>query len=147
MKLMVLPALLGLMLTASVVTATPAQAQFELAQQTKRRGSLADLNLTPEQQQRIQQIRQNARNQMQQVLTPEQRQQLSQLPGQTPEQRRATMKNLNLTDAQKQQMRQIRTSTRQQIEAILTAEQRQQLEARRQQWQQRRGQPGNPSNL
>ena len=84
---------------------------------------------------------------MQQILTPEQRQQLSQLPGQTPEQRRATMKSLNLTDAQKQQMKQIRTSTRQQIEAILTPEQRQQLEARRQQWQQRRGQPNNPNNL
>jgi len=147
MKLMLLPALLGLILAAPVVIATPAQAQFELAQQTKRRGPLADLNLTPEQQQRIQQIRQNARNQMQQILTPEQRQQLSQLPGQTPEQRRAIMKNLNLTDAQKQQMKQIRTSTRQQIEAILTAEQRQQLEARRQQWQQRRGQPNNPNNL
>ncbi len=147
MNLMLLPALLGLVLAAPVITAPPAQAEVELAQQTTRKGPLADLNLTPEQQQRMQQIRQNARTQMQQVLTPEQRQQLSQLQGQSPEQRRTSVKNLNLTDAQKQQMKQIRTSTRQQIEAILTPEQRQQLEARRQQWQQRRGQPNNPNNL
>ncbi|APB32691.1 hypothetical protein GlitD10_0380 [Gloeomargarita lithophora Alchichica-D10] len=147
MNPMLLPALLGLILAAPAIITQPAQAQVELAQQTNRKGPLADLNLTPEQQQRMQQIRQNARTQMQQVLTPEQRQQLSQLQGQTPEQRRTSVKNLNLTDSQKAQMKQIRTSTRQQIETILTPEQRQQLEARRQQSRQRRGQPGNPNNL
>ncbi|MEN9215794.1 MAG: hypothetical protein Q6K90_00570 [Gloeomargarita sp. HHBFW_bins_162] len=143
MNVMFLPALLGLVLATPVIIAPPAQAEVELAQKSNRRGFWSELNLTPEQQQRMQQIRQNARNQMQQVLTPEQRQQLSQMQGQTPEQRRMTMKGLNLTEAQKAQMRQIRANTRQQIEAILTPEQRQQLEARRQQWQQRRGQPRN----
>ncbi|MEN9218540.1 MAG: hypothetical protein Q6J33_05990 [Gloeomargarita sp. DG_2_bins_126] len=144
MSIRCLPALLGLVLAMPVLIAPPAQAEVELAQQkSNRRSFWSELNLTPEQQQRIQQIRQNARAQMQQVLTPEQRQQLSQLQGQPPEQRRLSLKNLNLTDAQKAQMRQIRANTRQQIEAILTSEQRQQLEARRQQWQQRRGQPGN----
>lgn len=147
MNVMLIPALLGLILAAPVITAPAAQAQVELAQQTARKGPLADLNLTPEQQQRIQQIRQNARTQMQQILTPEQRQQLSQLQGQPPAQKRASLRNLNLTDAQKERMKQIRTSTRQQIEALLTPEQRQQLEARRQQWQQRRGQSNNPNSL
>ncbi|MEN9234290.1 MAG: hypothetical protein Q6J74_09380, partial [Gloeomargarita sp. DG02_1_bins_92] len=135
MRILCLPALLGLVLAMPVLIAPPAQAEVELAQKNNRRSFWSELNLTPEQQQRIQQIRQNARAQMQQVLTPEQRQQLSQLQGQPPEQRRLSLKNLNLTDAQKAQMRQIRANTRQQIEAILTSEQRQQLEARRQAWQ------------
>ena len=42
---------------------------------------------------------------------------------------------LNLTDAQKAQMQQIRESTRQQMDAILTDEQKQQMSAARQQRQ------------
>lgn len=45
------------------------------------------------------------------------------------------MKQLNLTDAQKAEMRKIRQSTRQQIDAILTAEQKEQLRAAKQQRQ------------
>ena len=139
-KLLLIPTLVGLIFA----TPLPAQAEGEQAPLTHRQARLADLNLTPEQQQQIRQIRQNARAQIQQVLTPQQRQQLSQLRNQDPKQRRAAMKQLNLTEAQKAQIRQIRAQTRQQIKAILTPEQRQQLAAWRQQRQKWRGQPTNP---
>ena len=50
-------------------------------------------------------------------------------------QRGTRFERLNLTDAQKAQMRQIRESTRQQIEAILTPEQKAQMATARQQRQ------------
>ncbi|MCS6782169.1 MAG: Spy/CpxP family protein refolding chaperone [Gloeomargarita sp. SKYBB_i_bin120] len=126
----VLPVLLGV-LSAMPVLAVEFTGVSELAQASKRRGFWSELQLTPEQLQRIQQIRANARQQMQQVLTPAQRQQLRQ--AQTPAERRQILRRLQLTEAQKAQIRQIRANTRQQIEAILTPEQRQRLEARRQQ--------------
>ncbi len=60
------------------------------------------------------------------------------------------MASLNLTSDQKTQMRQIRESTRTQIEGILTQEQKNQLNAAREQMRARRqqggqaGQPGQP---
>lgn len=45
----------------------------------RRRGAFANLNLTPEQQAQIRQIRQSAKSQMRSVLTPEQQQQLQQM--------------------------------------------------------------------
>ncbi|MCS7030957.1 MAG: hypothetical protein NZL92_05445 [Gloeomargarita sp. SKYG116] len=134
------PALLSLIWAAPVLATEPTVVEagnMEVAQAPKRRGLWSELNLTPEQLQRIQQIRANARVQMQQVLTPEQRQLLSQAQGQSPAERRRIIRALNLTEAQKEQMRLIRANTRQQIEAVLTPEQRQQLELRRQ----RRGGP------
>jgi len=148
MKPLVITALLGWMFAAPLSVPLPALAQWEPVQKVNRRSLLADLNLTLEQRQRIQQIRQHARAQIQAVLTPEQRQQLSQWRTQNREQRRTIMKNLNLTEAQKVQIRQIHAHTRQQIQAILTPEQRQKIEARRQQWQQQRDQltkPDHPS--
>lgn len=47
---------------------------------------------------------------------------------------------LNLTDAQKTQMRQIREATRQQIENVLTQEQKDKLRAAREQRREQRGQ-------
>jgi protein CpxP len=146
MKLLVMAALVGGMFATPLALSLPAVAQAESVQKAHRRSLLTDLNLTLEQWQRIQQIRQNARAQLQAVLTPEQRQQLSQLRTQNREQRHAIMKNLNLTEAQKAQIRQIRAHMRQQIQAILTPEQRQQMEARRRQWQQQQEQPTNPTH-
>jgi len=146
MKPLVITALLGWMFAAPLSVPLPALGQWEPVQKVNRRSLLTDLNLTLEQWQRIQQIRQNARAQLQAVLTPEQRQQLSQLRTQNREQRHAIMKNLNLTEAQKAQIQQIRAHMRQQIQAILTPEQRQQMEARRRQWQQQQEQPTNPTH-
>lgn len=138
----VLVAVLGL-LSAPPVLATEVATTgvVQVAQTPQRRGFWSELNLTPEQRQRIAQIRANARQQMQQVLTPEQRRLWQQAQNQPPGERRKFMKALNLTEAQKEQMRLIRANTRRQIEAVLTPEQRQQLEARRQQWRQQRQAP------
>lgn len=131
---LLLPAMVGLSVVPPALSTEPAATPVvQPAQRPKSRwGFWLELNLTPEQRQRIQQIRANAWQQMQQVLTPEQRQLWQQAQGQPPAQRRRLLRALNLTEAQKEQMRLIRASTRQQIEAVLTPEQRQQLEMRRQ---------------
>ncbi|MFQ3616578.1 MAG: hypothetical protein SNJ57_07330 [Cyanobacteriota bacterium] len=52
--------------------------------------------------------------------------------------RSGPLERLNLTDAQRQQLQAIRENSRRQIEAVLTAEQRQQLETRRAEMERRR---------
>ncbi|NJK39465.1 MAG: hypothetical protein HC920_18190 [Oscillatoriales cyanobacterium SM2_3_0] len=52
--------------------------------------------------------------------------------------RREAFRNLNLSDAQKEQVRAIRQDTQQRIQGILTPEQQQQLEQMRQQRQEGR---------
>lgn len=85
------------------------------------------LNLTPEQQTRIDALRAAERQQIDSILTAEQRAQLGN-NSQNGTYGRRMWKELNLTDAQKQQIQQIKTNTRTQIDSILTAEQRQQLQ-------------------
>lgn len=52
--------------------------------------------------------------------------------------RSGPMERLNLTEAQRQQLQAIRENSRRQIEAVLTAEQRQQMETRRAEMERRR---------
>jgi len=52
--------------------------------------------------------------------------------------RSGPLERLNLTDAQRQQLQAIRENSRRQIEAVLTADQRQQLETRRAEMERRR---------
>lgn len=85
------------------------------------------LNLTPDQQSRIDALRSAERQQIESILTAEQRSQLGN-NSQNGGYGRRMWKDLNLTDAQKQQIKQIKTSTKTQIDSILTAEQRQQLQ-------------------
>jgi periplasmic protein CpxP/Spy len=84
-----------------------------------------ELNLTDTQKQQLKTIRQNTRQQIQSVLTEEQRTKLESAgqSGQSSD-RKAVMKSLNLTDTQKQQMRDIRKKSQEQVLAILTPEQR-----------------------
>ncbi|MGV0104200.1 P pilus assembly/Cpx signaling pathway, periplasmic inhibitor/zinc-resistance associated protein [Nostoc sp. DSM 114160] len=128
----------------------------------KERGPWKDLGLTDTQKAQIQTIRRDSRAKFEAVLTPEQKAKLEaakqarraewqarKAQGQTgqrqPGQRRGKggFADLNLTEAQKTQMRQIRESEKQQIQAVLTAEQRQKLEQFRQNAPSRR-QQGNP---
>jgi periplasmic protein CpxP/Spy len=112
------------------------------------------LNLTPEQQAQLEEIRQNARSQIDAILTSEQKAQLeaareerqqarqSGQPGERPEGRRGRgdrgFEALNLTADQRTQIEAVKNDTREQMDAILTPEQRQQLEQHRQQHEQRR---------
>jgi periplasmic protein CpxP/Spy len=94
-----------------------------------RGNAFKELNLTDAQKQQFKTIRQNTRQQIQSVLTDEQRTKLESAgqSGQSSD-RKAVMKSLNLTDTQKQQMRDIRKKSREQMLAILTPEQRSKFE-------------------
>ena len=110
---------------------------------------LQDLNLTADQQARIQQIHEETRAAMDQILTPTQRQQLQEAkaqaqanPGQW-KQRRGMKQALNLTEEQKTRMRELRQAAKERVSAVLTDEQRQQLQEKKQMRQQRRQQQQN----
>ncbi|MEH2160395.1 MAG: P pilus assembly/Cpx signaling pathway, periplasmic inhibitor/zinc-resistance associated protein [Nostoc sp.] len=171
MKLKVLSLVAGaialtLSATSFAVTAqTASPSPFLLAQTPhKERGPWKDLNLTDAQKTQIQAIRRDSRTKSEAVLTPEQKAKLEatkqarraewqarKAQGQTGEgqrqagqgKRKGHFAELNLTEAQKTQMREIRESEKQQIQAVLTPEQRQKLEQFRQNAPSRR-QQGNP---
>ena len=112
------------------------------------------LNLTPEQQTQINQIRQNERSQIDAILTAEQKAQLQRerenrksqagenqtpaTPRQNEEMRRTPFASLNLTDEQRTQIETVHRAAMQQMETVLTPEQRQKLQEFQQQRQQRR---------
>lgn len=137
-------------------TASPLSLQLAQTPQ-KERGPWKELGLTDAQKTQIQAIRRDSRTKFEAVLTPEQKakleaakqaRQAQRQAGQgqrQPGQRRGKggFAELNLTEAQKTQMRQIRESEKQQIQAVFTPEQRQKLEQFRQNAPSRR-QQGNP---
>lgn len=108
------------------------------------------LNLTPDQQAQMRQIRESTRTQIENILTPEQRNQWNAAM----EQMRASrgqrgqrgqgaqgaqgaqlgqmFSSLNLTPEQKAQIQRISQESKQKMEAILTPEQRQQMQQMRQ---------------
>jgi periplasmic protein CpxP/Spy len=162
-SLSLLAGAIALTLTATVApfavqAQTAFSSPFQVAQAAKK-GPWESLGLSEDQKARIKQIQSNARAQMENVFTPEQKAKLEaarqarraqRQPGERPEagQRRGKkMADLNLTDDQKARMRTIRENTKQQIEAVLTTEQRAKLQemkaTRGQRWQQRRQQNGN----
>ena len=89
----------------------------------KGEGKFKRLNLTEDQKAQMQQIKQSARAQMQEILTPEQLQKLEAAKA-SGEKKRGVFRTLNLTDAQKAEMKEVRESKKAQFEAILTDEQR-----------------------
>lgn len=102
-----------------------------------RNGPFERLGLTDSQKTQIKEIRRNSRAQMEAILTPEQKQQLEaakqerqgqprQARGQG-ERPKKGWASLNLTEEQKTKMREIKESEKNQIQAILTPQQQQQL--------------------
>lgn len=104
---------------ALTVTAAPALAQ---------RNVVEDLNLTPEQKSRLQDIQRNTRVQLQSLLTPEQKQAfMAQInSGATV---RQAVRSLDLTDAQKNQLQSVLDNSFQQAMNVLTPEQVDQLQS------------------
>ncbi|HEY9622285.1 MAG TPA: Spy/CpxP family protein refolding chaperone [Crinalium sp.] len=88
------------------------------------------LNLTSDQEAKMQQIRQAEREQINNILTADQRSQL-QSAGTDRGGMRQAFDSLNLTDDQRSQVESIRRNSREQMDAILTAEQRQQMQQHR----------------
>ena len=125
---------------AQINAQTPTQVK-----QVGKKGRFERLGLSEQQKTQMQEIRRNTRAQMEAILTPEQKQQLQAAKqarqGQPREQTgqgqrsKKGFASLNLTEEQKTKMREIRESEKNQIQGILTPEQRQQL----QQFQQNRG--------
>ncbi|BBD67332.1 hypothetical protein NIES4072_53740 [Nostoc commune NIES-4072] len=146
---------LTLTATSFAVNAQTASPSPVLLAQTpqKERGPWKELGLTDAQKTQIQAIKRDSRTKMEAVFTPEQKAKLEaakqarraewqarKAQGQTgqgqrqPGQRRGKggYGDLNLSEAQKTQIRQIRESEKQQIQAVLTPEQRQKIEQFRQ---------------
>ncbi|MEH2159977.1 MAG: P pilus assembly/Cpx signaling pathway, periplasmic inhibitor/zinc-resistance associated protein [Nostoc sp.] len=163
---------LALTLSSSsfAVNAQTASASPMLLAQTphKERGDWKNLGLTDAQKSQIQAIRRDSRTKMSAVFTPEQKAKLEAAklahraewqarkaqgqtglglgqPGQHHGRRKGGFGDLNLTVAQKTEIRQIRESEKQQIQAVLTPEQRQKIEQFRQNAPER-GQQGNPQS-
>ncbi|HYW18681.1 MAG TPA: P pilus assembly/Cpx signaling pathway, periplasmic inhibitor/zinc-resistance associated protein [Nodularia sp. (in: cyanobacteria)] len=165
MKLKPLSVLAGAI--ALTLTAIPfaAQAQIrsssplQLAQNARTKGGqkgawgMQSLNLTEAQKAQMQTIKSNTRAQIEAILTPEQKATLAaakqarqgqRQAGQGPRgQGKKGWANLNLTEQQKTQMRQIRESSKQQMQAVLTPEQRQQMQEMRENMRSSRGQQRN----
>jgi Spy/CpxP family protein refolding chaperone len=107
------------------------------------------LNLTSDQQTQMEQIHQNERSQIDNILTTEQKAQLETAranrgaPGQGADRGMRGMRgrgfdSLNLTDEQRSQIESVRSTAKEQMDAVLTDEQRQQIEQHRQEHQERR---------
>lgn len=111
---------------AIVLTATPHAA----ARPADSGNVLAKLNLTPAQQTQLRQINARSRSQFEAVLTPQQRQELRAKVMRSGLRRldlKTAVSLLNLTTEQKSQIEQIQQSSQNQIEAMLTPEQRKKL--------------------
>ncbi|MBG1263903.1 Spy/CpxP family protein refolding chaperone [Nostoc commune] len=150
---------LTLTATSFAVNAQTASPSPVLLAQTpqKEKGPWKELDLTDAQKTQMQAIKRDSRTKMEAVFTPEQKAKLEAAKQARQAQRQAGQgqrqpgerrgkggyADLNLTEAQKTQIRQIRESEKQQIQALLTPEQRQKLEQFRQNAPSRR-QQGNP---
>ncbi|MES1026340.1 hypothetical protein ABN584_25925 [Gloeocapsa sp. BRSZ] len=127
------------------INAQPAAPQVGQRAGAGRMGKMAGIKLSAEQQAQMEQIRNEARTQIEAVLTPEQRQQW-QAATQNGQRQRGAMASLNLSEAQRTQIRQIMQSSKERVTAVLTPEQRQQIKQRMQQWRQQRQQRNQTSN-
>jgi Spy/CpxP family protein refolding chaperone len=113
-------------IAAIAITAAPTVVQ---AEPNNSRMNGAELNLTTEQKAQLQQIGQETRSQMESVLTPQQREQLKANASQAPRtgNRQAATAQLNLSDEQISKIQQIRKSSEERMQAVLTPEQLQKI--------------------
>lgn len=143
LNIKLLPLLAGAVsLSLSAANVLPAFAQANTPAAPTERSQFRKqniLNLTPEQQEKMQQIRQSRQAQIENILTAEQKAKLkaARENGENP---RQVFASLNLTAEQRSQMQEIKRSSREQVNAILTPEQRQQLQQHQQQRRQARPQ-------
>jgi periplasmic protein CpxP/Spy len=147
---------LTLTATSFAVNAQTASSLPLLVAQTpeKERGPWQNLGLTDAQKAQMKEIGRNTRAQIEALLTPEQKEKLQAAMQARQAQRQAGQRqagqrprkdfaDLNLTDAQKTQMRQIRESSKKQMQAILTPEQQEKFKQFEENMRQRRHQ-GDP---
>ncbi|MBW4569003.1 MAG: hypothetical protein KME31_13560 [Tolypothrix carrinoi HA7290-LM1] len=126
---------IALSLTAipfSVKAETTSAAPVRLAQTQPTKPAQGGIQLTPQQQTQIEQIRGNVRKQIEQVLTKDQRTQI-QTAMQSGKSGREAFQGLTFTPKQQTQLQQIMVSSQQQMEAVLTSDQKAELARLRQQ--------------
>ncbi|MEH1890082.1 MAG: P pilus assembly/Cpx signaling pathway, periplasmic inhibitor/zinc-resistance associated protein [Nostoc sp.] len=148
---------LTLTATSFAVDAQTASPSPVLLAQSPHGGHWKDLGLTDAQKTQIQAIHRDSRTKIEAVLTPEQKAKLEaakqarraewqarkaqgqtgqRQPGQHHGRGKGDFADLNLSEIQKTEIRQIRESEKQQIQAVYTPEQRQKIEQFRQNRQQ-----------
>ena len=144
-RLLLLPGALALAL-AYAAPMLPVVAQTPTAPMGQHHKRGVNLNLTADQKAQLKQIHESTRSQIDAVLTPEQKAQLAaakqqRQQGQSGQKPRGVWASLNLTADQKAKIQAIRQDAKQKMDAVLTADQRQQLEQHRQNHQQSGQQP------
>jgi Spy/CpxP family protein refolding chaperone len=163
MKLKTLSLIAGTL--ALTLIATPFAVQAEQnpsspqpSKEWQKKGQFQKLNLTPEQKVKMKEIGRSTRAQIEAVLTPEQKTKLQAAMAERKAQRQAQRQqgqgerqerrgkkgdifaSLNLTETQKNQIKQIRESSKQQMQAVLTPEQQAQMKQMRENMRSRRQQ-------
>jgi Spy/CpxP family protein refolding chaperone len=157
-KLSFIAAAFALTLTATpfVAVAQDATPNRQQGKEFAEKSPWQQLGLTEAQKSKLMEINRNTRAEMAKVLTKEQKQQLQaamqerrnqglQGEGKGKGKKNNPFATLNLTDAQKTRMQEIKKSSKQQMEAVLTPAQRQQLKQMRENWKSRRQQRNNNS--
>jgi protein CpxP len=159
MKLKTLSLIAGTL--ALTLIATPFAVQAEQnpsspqpGKEWQKKGQFQKLNLTPEQKAKMKDIGRSTRAQIEAVLTPEQKTKLQAAMAERKAQHQAQRQqgqgergkkgdifaSLNLTETQKNQIKQIRESSKQQMQAVLTPEQQAQMKQMRENMRSRRQQ-------
>ncbi|OBQ35609.1 MAG: P pilus assembly/Cpx signaling pathway, periplasmic inhibitor/zinc-resistance associated protein [Anabaena sp. MDT14b] len=159
MKLKTLSLIAGTL--ALTLIATPFAVQAEQnpsspqpGKEWQKKGQFQKLNLTPEQKAKMKEIGRSTRAQIEAVLTPEQKTKLQAAMAERKAQHQAQRQqgqgergkkgniftSLNLTETQKNQIKQIRESSKQQRQAVLTPEQQAQMKQMRENMRSRRQQ-------
>ena len=144
MKLKTLSLLAGTLALTLITTPFAVQAQNnpplpQLDQELQERGPFKHLNLTSEQKAKMKEIHTNTRAQVDAILTTEQKNKLKAAMEKRKAERQQRQhhsghekkgdifNSLNLTDKQKDQIKQIHESERQKMQAILTPQQQAQM--------------------
>jgi len=159
MKLKTLSLLAGTLALTLITTPFAVQAQDnpplpQPGQELQERGPFKHLNLTSEQKAKMKEIHTNTRAQVDAILTTEQKNKLKaamekrkaerqQRQGQHHsghEKKGDIFNSLNLTDKQKDQIKQIHESEKQKIQALLTPQQQEQMKKFRENMRSRREQ-------
>lgn len=165
MKIKTLSLIAGTLAIALTTTPFTAQAQTETNQPRPRRemmekGPFRRLNLTDAQKAQIKQIHESTRTKIEAVLTPEQKTKLEAAKAEMKARHQARknsnqkwegrdrdkeniFESLNLTDAQKKEIKAIRESAKTQMETVLTPEQKAKMEQFKQNMRSRRQQNRN----
>lgn len=126
MKIKLLPLVAGIATLSLLTAPLILNAQKSNAFPPEGPPGLAGLNLTPDQQAKLDKMRDSVDSQIEGILTPQQQQNFRRVR-ELRQELRQEMEALNLTEDQKNQMHSFMRANRDQMDSILTDEQKQKL--------------------